>query len=636
MIDLSVENGNLVVSVGHVGLAPRQQSQLVYWGFTPEPTQDRFSCEAREPLATAAKVLAYFTKSDIPCRLTGSLRKMWEAREGAEKILLAARHNGARLKNGQLDIDGASEFYRFLPRGIVRPLKDHQVKAALHLLTTQNAANFSVPGSGKTTVVLAVFERLRELKVVDSLFVVGPPACFGPWQTEYMLTLGSRPQTVTFAGGDIDARRSRYLVGPGSAADLYLTTFQTLQRDWEEVRFLFEQQGLHFFLVVDEAHYIKQLGGAWASAVLRVAAQATRRCILTGTPFPQSYTDAFNLFDVLWPGSEPIPSTTKQRIQYHLQRNEADKATEALDSAIGPLFFRVRKADLHLAPQVLNKPIQVQMNKYERLVYDFIIDRITTASQQDYSRNINLLVRLKRGRMTRLRQCMSFAALASSAVSEYPESLAEGDTSLGRIIAHYRQLERPAKLEYLLPFLSDLAKRGRKIVVWSNFIGTLEYIQEAVTALGFGAKVIYGATPTESTAIGEELTREKIIQQFIEPTSGVDILIANPAACAESISLHRTCWQAVYYDMSYNCAQYLQSLDRIHRVGGSEERESQYYFLQYENTIDMDILMSVQRKAERMSAVIDKEYPICSLDMFDEDEEVEAYERLFRQQPKRI
>ena len=47
-------------------------------------------------------------------------------------------------------------------------------------------------------------------------------------------------------------------------------------------------------------------------------------------------------------------------------------------------------------------------------------------------------------------------------------------------------------------------------------------------------------------------------------------LVAIPQACSESISLHKACHNAVYYDMNYNTSEFLQSLDRIHRVGGSE------------------------------------------------------------------
>jgi len=45
------------------------------------------------------------------------------------------------------------------------------------------------------------------------------------------------------------------------------------------------------------------------------------------------------------------------------------------------------------------------------------------------------------------------------------------------------------------------------------------------------------------------------------------VLVANPAACSEGISLHRVCHHAVYVDRTYNAAHYLQSVDRIHRLG---------------------------------------------------------------------
>jgi hypothetical protein len=65
-------------------------------------------------------------------------------------------------------------------------------------------------------------------------------------------------------------------------------------------------------------------------------------------------------------------------------------------------------------------------------------------------------------------------------------------------------------------------------------------------------------------------------------------------------------------------------------VGGSENIEANYYFLQYQNSIDQDILNNLRRKAERMSKIIDQDYKIYSLDMFDdEDDELKAYDRLF-------
>jgi SNF2 family DNA or RNA helicase len=269
------------------------------------------------------------------------------------------------------------------------------------------------------------------------------------------------------------------------------------------------------------------------------------------------------------------------------------------------------------------------MNPYERVAYDAIVARVKNASRQDPLYDIDLVLRLRRGRMMRLRQSVSYAKLLSSAISDYPENLLEEEMSLTQVLTRYDDLERPAKLEALDTLIREFRSKGQKVVIWSNFIKTLHLIRDMLKGEGAQVQLIYGETPTERTSLSDELTREKIIADFSSIDGVTEILVANPAACAESISLHKSCANAVYYDLSYNCAQYLQSLDRIHRVGGSEERPANYYFLQYEDTIDDDILANLRSKADRMSAVIDREYPIYSLDMFAADEELEAYERLF-------
>ena len=94
-------------------------------------------------------------------------------------------------------------------------------------------------------------------------------------------------------------------------------------------------------------------------------------------------------------------------------------------------------------------------------------------------------------------------------------------------------------------------KKNKKILIWSNFIGTLELLKSRFSKLGLYSELIYGKTPRKSevSELREEMTRERIIEAFIDLKSGLDILIANPAACAESISLHKTCFHAIYLDL---------------------------------------------------------------------------------------
>lgn len=636
MIEILMDGNRLQLRTGNVDLRPRHQSQFAFWGFRISDAGTDFSIDCPDTQALIPKLVRYLKRERLPFEVTSELQSVIDDELEIRGRLAAAIAQCSKFKDAALDIPEAREFLSFLASSIPRKLKEHQVKAALHLFCARNAANFSVPGSGKTTVVLAVYERLRQLGEVDALFVVGPPACFGPWQHEFQATLGTQPRCQVLAGGDIDLRRYQYHVDRDTVCDIYLTSFQTLQNDWEHVRILFQRQGIRFFLVIDEAHYIKQIGGTWADAVLNVAKYAARRCVLTGTPFPRTYTDSFNLFDALWPGSSPICPRDRHRIELHTQRKEYGEAASVLRATIGPLFYRVRKSDLNLAPQVFHEPIRIRMNERERTVYDSILDRIIAESENDFFRDFELLRRLRRGRMIRLRQCISYAGLLSTAVEEYHENLIEGDESVGDIIRRYDELEVPEKLNVLASLVGRFREQQEKVVVWSNFVGTLKLIDRHLQHSGHGVGLIYGGTPFERSSVQEEMTREDIIREFVDPNSGMSVLVANPAACAESISLHKACSTAVYYDLSYNCAQYLQSLDRIHRVGGSEEREAHYYFLQYKDSLDRDILLNVRQKAQNMSTVIDEEFPIYGLDMFAEDEEFEAYERLFANTSQRV
>ena len=284
-----------------------------------------------------------------------------------------------------------------------------------------------------------------------------------------------------------------------------------------------------------------------------------------------------------------------------------------------------------MALQDFKPPTLIEMNKHERRLYDAIVTKIRNVAIGDDFQEFELLTRLRRGRMMRLRQCLSYAKLLGTAVFEYNEDLVGNDLTLRDSIKHYDELERPAKLEKAVELISQLREQGEKVVVWSNFIETLKLLKETLSKAGHRAELIFGATPTEAGNEGPELSREEIIRGFVSSPGSVDVLIANPAACAESVSLHKSCSHAIYYDLSYNCAQYLQSLDRIHRVGGSETKVSHYHFLQYADTFDQDILGNVLRKADNMAAIIDEECPVYSLDMFSDDDELSAYDRLFRQ-----
>lgn len=624
---VDINNGILLLRTEH-NLKSSQRSQLNFWGFKKSSSGYEIRLEDEGLLI---KIVNYFTKEQIAYSLSSSGQQLLErlkshTQEFDDTLIKARAYKDGDLKNNEFKLITES-----IKNSSKRKLKPHQLKAATHLFLSKNGANFSVPGSGKTSVALSVYEKLRLEGKVNTLFVVGPPSCFQPWRDEFQETLGRIPAYQILAGGNVQNRKNKYFT-TNKRPELYLTSFQTLLHDHREVETFMRRQGIDIFLVIDEAHYIKKIEGNWANIILGISKYAKFRCVLTGTPMPRSYTDVYNLFDFLWPTHNPIDPRTKILIQQLEKDNDFVTIKELLKTKVGPLFYRVRKSDLNLKPAIFHEPVVLKMNKYEKLIYDLIENRIVEFSKEDYFKNVDIVKRLRRGRIIRLRQCVSYAKLLLTAIEGYDENLLKGELDLVKIIKNYDDLEKPAKLEYLLKTVSRAQKKNEKIIVWTNFVKTIELIQNTLTKNSIYCKSIFGQTPVEQEILREEETREKIRKEFLDPNSGLNVLIANPAACAESISLHTTCHKAIYYDLTYNCAQYLQSLDRIHRVGGSENVDTHYYFLQYSNTIDEDIAQNLDDKANKMNALIEEDYNIYNLDMIDENDDELAYGRLFEKE----
>ena len=402
-------------------LNPATKSTLRLRGFSRR--DNGLGAKHSEQDDLVVSVLDLLRDSGTQIELDAATEEVIKRRDETHDQLEESRKQGGSIKGGDLDPLGTREFLKFLANGLKRRLLPHQVKAALHLVSVAHGANFSVPGAGKTSVVLAAYEFLREKEGVTSLFVVGPRSCFMPWRTEFKLTLGRQPRVEILAGGDVRERHQRYYPKAGEEAELYLTTYQTLTRDRQQVLHLLQSRTNRVFFVIDEAHYMKQDEGVWASAVAETSRNAWKRCVLTGTPFPKSYADGINQFDVLYPNSGIFSPSIRRKVRHASESGEHDHARALLEPKIDSLYYRVRKSELHLSAPVFIPPIQVNMNPVERELYDCIEKRIGELEQKASDQDLDTIIQLKKGRQIRRRQATSYSALLLSAISGYNELL---------------------------------------------------------------------------------------------------------------------------------------------------------------------------------------------------------------------
>lgn len=170
--------------------------------------------------------------------------------------------------------------------------------------------------------------------------------------------------------------------------------------------------------------------------------------------------------------------------------------------------------------------------------------------------------------------------------------------------------EVPSKFSACADLVQKIISTNGKVVIWAIFIKTIEMLQAYLKSRNIESRALYGATPVATDGMsaedeGYEETREGIIKQFHDTNSPFNVIIANPFAVAESISLHKVCHNAIYLERSFNCAHFMQSKDRIHRYGLKPDIETNYYYILSRDSVDEVINSRLIEKEERMTRLIE-------------------------------
>lgn len=189
----------------------------------------------------------------------------------------------------------------------------------------------------------------------------------------------------------------------------------------------------------------------------------------------------------------------------------------------------------------------------------------------------------------RLLQVVSNPSLLLRSVSDFPDALREAI-----------EYGPSNKLQYTALKARQLAKEGKKVLIWSGFVENVESLTQMLSDLG--ARCIHGGV--EAGSEEEEDTRERIVKDFHDDPN-MFVLVANPAACSEGISLHTVCHHAIYLDRNYNAAQFLQSMDRIHRLGLPKGTVTTIEIVHTPNSIDDLVDLRLTDKVRRMSEVLE-------------------------------
>lgn len=493
-----------------------------------------------------------------------------------------------------------------------RQLLPFQENIVKHSITALHAANFSVPGSGKTTMILATFAHHRYVsKKVKMLLVVCPMSAFDAWVNEFEACFGYKPSVAYLTG-----QKRKHHYETNKKYDLYLINHATLSNDVEDVKALLTRD--EFMIIADESHYFKSFSSnaTWANDMLQIAPYGKVRIIASGTPAPNNETDFWSQITFLV-GSELILGN---RQSYSTQLDIPSKKAEVM-KIISSISHRVTKSDLELPP-IDDEVVIVEMQPIQRRLYNLLAKEISeeVVGFEDSDRFI--YTNWCRAKTMRLRQISSNPILLKNSIEE---KFAKGE--LVESILNYVKYEESTKFTKTVELALKHIEAGQRVLIWSDFVQNIKDLYAYFKNMGVKTFHVYGELPKEATdEVTDSVTRDSEISGFKENKGSV--LIANPQTLAESISLHKHCHVAIYMDWSFNAAHAMQSRDRIHRVGLDKDIITKYYYVQNENSIDEVILQRIHEKEARMHQILANEVPVATGEFngcnFDEEDDFKA------------
>jgi len=450
-------------------------------------------------------------------------------------------------------------------------LTDFQKRDIAKLLTLTHGANFSVPGAGKTRVSLAVFHSRRTAGTVTRMLVVCPKAAYESWRNEARECFPDSPVRVALMDSTTPPE-----------ADIVLVNYERLPDARPAlINWLKSQPAL---LVLDEAHRMK-LGaaGAWGAACLALGPYAAVRMILTGTPAPNGAKDLENLFGFVWPG--------QGRAQ--VSRALEDRDMRAASSYLRPLYARTTKKELGLPPVDISVR-RVDLPPLHRDLYNALLGQASTAwrgSTEDIESLGKILLYMLMAATT--------PALLATGASKYeplpyriPPLIPVPNSSLAELMRDLPQYELSPKYQEVVRIVAENARKGRKTLVWSTFVRNLKSLEFLLSM--YAPAIVHGGSSD----------REEQILRF-RNDKNCFVLLSNPATLGEGVSLHHDCHDAVYVDRDFSAGRFMQSLDRIHRLGLPKDTETRITILVANETIDELVVQRLAIKLKFMGGVLD-------------------------------
>ena len=332
---------------------------------------------------------------------------------------------------------------------------------------------------------------------------------------------------------------------------IYVTSYATFRQDSEIY------QDLSFdFLFLDEAQVMKNAQTKIAKTLRKFVVPSV--FALSGTPIENNIGELWSIFQIVLPGLLPA------------KKDFMKLPAERVAQFIKPFVMRRKKEEvLTELPDLIEVVYKNELEDQQKAIYlaqlQQMQERIEHVTAAEFQRNrVEILTGLMR-----LRQICDTPALF---MEDY-----KGDSG---------------KLDSLRDLLSQIAEGNHRVLIFSQFRGMLDRIEEELPQLGLTSFKITGSTPSQD--------RQEMTKAFNQGERDVFLISLKAGGVGLNLTGADT---VILVDLWWNPAVESQAIGRAHRMG--QEQAVEVYRLVTRGTIEEKIQELQEQKRNLVSEVLD-------------------------------
>jgi superfamily II DNA or RNA helicase len=360
--------------------------------------------------------------------------------------------------------------------------------------------------------------------------------------------------------------------------DIVITSYPLVLKDSEV-----HQQHVYYYLILDEAHYIKNPKTKLYQAMLTLKAE--HKLCLTGTPMENHLGEFWAQFNFLLPGFLAGYQQFSRLFKTPIEKHNDHERKVILNQRIKPFILR-RTKEL-IAKELPEKTIIIQMLKID-------------GKQAELYESVRLTMD------TRLKEIIASKGLQRSQIE-----ILDALLKLRQVCNHPQLLSLPsakavkqsAKLEFLMETLPEMVEEGRKVLIFSQFTSMLALIETELVASNIPYVKLTGSSRN----------RQDIVEQFQSGKVPVFLISLKAGGVGLNLTAADT---VIHFDPWWNPAVENQATDRAYRIG--QDKPVFVYKLIIENSIEEKIIQIQNKKAELANALLSEEVSQGNLSLTDD------------------